>query len=80
MLLGAFANDLREKGLLQSKMASEILKSSARVLDAFNDVRNNHTFAHDNDEIIEQHEAYFIYQSVAASIRFLKSFEKKSTP
>lgn len=80
MLLGEFANDLRQKDLLQSRMASEILKSSARVLDAFNDVRNNQTFAHDNEEIIKQDEAYFIYQSVAASIRFLKSLEEKKTP
>lgn len=76
MLLGGFANDLRQKGLIQSRMASEILKSSARVLDAFNDVRNNYTFAHDNQEIIKKHEAYFIYQSVAASIRFLKSLKE----
>jgi len=77
MLLGEYANDLRQKGLIQSRMASEILKSSARVLDAFNEVRNNHTFAHDNEEIIRKHEAYFIYQSVAASIRFLESLEER---
>jgi Abortive infection C-terminus len=76
MLLGEYANDLRQKGLLQSRMASEILKSSARVLDAFNEVRNNQTFAHDNEEIIKKHEAYFIYQGVAASIRFLESLKE----
>jgi hypothetical protein len=74
-LLGEFANDLRQKGIVQSKMSSEILKSSARVLDEFNYVRNNQTLAHDNPELINKEEAYFIYQSVAASIRFLRSFE-----
>jgi hypothetical protein len=58
-------------------MATEIFKSSARVLEEFNHVRNNQTFAHDNPDIITRDEAYFIYQSVAASIRFLKTFEKK---
>jgi hypothetical protein len=77
MLLGEYANDLRQKGIIQSRMASEILKSSARVLDAFNDLRNNHTFAHDNEEIIKKHEAYFVYQSVAASIRFIESLEER---
>ena len=46
-LLGEFANDLRQKGMIQSKMTAEILKSSARVLDEFNQVRNNQTLAHD---------------------------------
>jgi hypothetical protein len=75
-LLGEFANDLRQKGALQSKMASEILKSSARVLDEFNHVRNNQTLAHDNPELINKEEAYFIYQSIAASVRFLRFIEE----
>jgi hypothetical protein len=81
-LLGEFANDLRRKGVIQSKMTSEILKSSARVFDDFNDLRNNQTLAHDNPELINKEEAHFIYQSVAASVRFLRSFEenKKTTP
>jgi hypothetical protein len=80
-LLGEFANDLRRRGIIQSKMACEILKSSARVLDEFNHVRNNQTLAHDNPELIKKEEAHFIYQSVAASVRFLRSFEenKKTT-
>lgn len=44
-LLSEYANDLRNRHLLGSKMASEILKSSARVLDEFNHVRNNQTLA-----------------------------------
>jgi hypothetical protein len=75
-LLGEFANDLRQKGVIQSKMATEILKYSARVLDEFNYVRNNQTLAHDNPELIKKEEAQFIYQSVAASVRFLRSFEE----
>jgi len=74
-LLGELVNDLREQGAVQSKMASEILKSSARVLEQFNHVRNNQSLAHDNPELISRDEAYFIYQSVAASIRFLESLE-----
>ncbi len=76
-LLGEFANDIRQKQIIQSKMAAEILKSSARVLDEFNYVRNNQTLAHDNPELINTEEAYFIYHSVAASIRFLRAVEEE---
>jgi hypothetical protein len=72
-LLGELANDLRSQGVISSKMAAEILKSSARVLEEFNYVRNNHTLAHDNAELVGESEAYFLYQSIAATIRFLKS-------
>jgi hypothetical protein len=45
-------------------------------------VRNNQTRAHDNQELINKEEAYFIYQSVAACVRFLRSVEenKRTTP
>ena len=76
-LLGEIANHLRATGVIKSKMATEIFKSSARVLEEFNYVRNNQTLAHDNPDIITRGEAYFIHQSVAASIRFLKIFEIK---
>jgi hypothetical protein len=81
-LLGEFANDLRQNGAIQSKLTSEILKYSARVLDDFNHVRNNQTLAHDNPELINKEEAYFIYQTIAASVRFLRSVQenKKTMP
>lgn len=74
-LLGEVANDLRSKGIIKSGMASEILKSSSRILEKFNHVRNEQTFAHDNDQIIENDEAWFIYQSVAASVRYLRALD-----
>ena len=61
-------------------MTAEILKSSARVLDEFNYVRNNQTLAHDNPDLINNEEAHLIYQSVAASIRFLRSFQESMKP
>ncbi len=74
-LLGEYANDLRSKQVLDSRMASEILKSSARVLEEFNHVRNNQTLAHDNASLISRSEARFIFASVAASIRFIRDLE-----
>jgi hypothetical protein len=51
-----------------------IAKSSISVFEAFNDVRNNESFAHDND-IIEQAEARFIFDGVSAFLRFVKTVE-----
>lgn len=74
-LLGEVANDLKKSGKIKSRMAVEILKSSARVLEEFNHVRNNQSLAHDNSELVGRDEAYFIYQGIAASIRFLKMLD-----
>ena len=72
-LLGQVANDLRSKGLIKSAMGSEILKSCGRILEEFNHVRNKQTFAHANDDLLTDAEAYFIYQSIAATVRYLKA-------
>jgi len=72
-LLGQVANDLRSQGLIKSGMASEILRGATRVLEEFNHVRNKQTLAHDNNDLITDAEAYFIYQNVAASVRYLQA-------
>ncbi len=72
-LLGQVANDLRSKGLIKSAMSSEILRSCGRILEEFNHVRNKQTFAHANDDLLTDAEAHFIYQSIAATVRYLKA-------
>jgi hypothetical protein len=78
-LLGEYANDLKAKGLIDSKMTAEILKSSGRVLDAFNHVRNNQSLAHDNPDILNRHEARYAYASIAGAIRFLRALDDRAT-
>ena len=78
-LFGEYANDLKSRGLIDSKMTAEILKSSGRVLDAFNYVRNNQSLAHDNRDIFNRREARFIYANVAGSIRFLGALNQEVT-
>jgi hypothetical protein len=46
------------------------------VLEAFNDVRNNKSLAHDNP-ILNYEESLLIFNHVAASIRFIKALETK---
>lgn len=52
------------------------MKSSISVLEAFNDVRNNKSLAHDNP-IPNYEESLLIFNHVAASFRFIKSLEIK---
>lgn len=51
-------------------ITSQILKNSIGVLQAFNDVRNNASLAHDN-ELVEASEARLIMDSVLATMRFV---------
>ena len=69
-LFGEYVKRLRDEGHIESEMAIRILKSSISTLEAFNDVRNNRSLAHDN-QILDYNEALLIFNHVASSIRFL---------
>jgi hypothetical protein len=75
-LFGEYLKRLREAGLIESEMTSRILKSSISVLEAFNDVRNNRSLAHDNP-ILGYEEALLIFNHIASSIRFLRSVDRR---
>src|SRR3546814_16664175 len=48
-----------------------IIKSAISVFDQFNDIRNNRSFAHDND-LIDQAEARFIFDAIRSFLLFVK--------
>ena len=73
-LFGEYVKHLRADGHIESEMAVRILKSSISTLEAFNEVRNNRSLAHDNP-ILQYDEALLIFNHVASSIRFLRSVE-----
>lgn len=75
-IFGEYVRALRDGGHLESAMTERILKSSISVLEAFNDVRNHKSLAHDNP-ILNYEESLLIFNHVAASIRFIKSLEAK---
>lgn len=64
-----------EKGIV-SDMSKMILKSSISILDAFNDIRNNSSLAHDNP-LLNYHESILILESVAGTIKFIDAIEAK---
>jgi Abortive infection C-terminus len=78
-LFGEYVKRLREAGLVESEMSLRILKSSISVLEAFNDVRNNRSLAHDNP-VLGYEEALLIFNHIAASIRFLRSMDRRTQP
>lgn len=73
-IFGEYVKKLREEGHLESAMTDRILRTSISVLEAFNDVRNNKSLAHDNP-ILNYEESLLIFNHVAASIRFIKKLE-----
>jgi len=71
---GEYIKYLRLMKLLHSEMTERILRSCISTLEAFNHVRNNQSFAHDN-EILNYGESLLIFNHVTAAIRFIESIE-----
>lgn len=78
-LFGGYIKFLQENKLIESEMTERILKSSISVLEAFNSVRNNRSFAHDN-AILNYSESVLIFNDIANVIRFIESVEPKESP
>ena len=73
-LLGEYIKELKKKEKLESNMSERILKSNISILEAFNDVRNNQSLAHDNKPL-NKAESKFIFNSVVNAIKFLRETE-----
>ncbi|MGD0580833.1 MAG: abortive infection family protein, partial [Bryobacteraceae bacterium] len=58
-LFGEYVKSIEKSGKIESGMTLRILKSTISTLDAFNDVRNNRSLAHDNP-ILNYDEALLI--------------------
>jgi hypothetical protein len=58
-------------------MTERILKSSISVMEAFNDVRNVQSLAHDNP-ILNYDESLLVFNHVSSSIRFITSLEESA--
>jgi Abortive infection C-terminus len=75
-IFGEYVKKLNEAGQVESHMGLRILKSSISVLEAFNDVRNEQSLAHDNP-ILSRDESLLIFNHVAATTRFLRDLEAR---
>lgn len=77
-LFGEYVKYLRQNGLIESQMTERILKSSIGILEAFNDVRNNKSLAHDNP-ILNYHESVLIFNNVSSAVKFIESIERENS-
>jgi Abortive infection C-terminus len=75
-LFGLYVKFLQKNNLVESEMSGRILKSSISVLDAFNDVRNNQSLAHDNP-ILNNNESVLIFNDISNTLRFVESIERR---
>lgn len=70
---GKYIKQLEAENHLQS-ISLRIMKSSISIFDEFNSIRNNKSFAHDN-EIVGLHEARFIFDGISNILRFIRALE-----
>lgn len=78
-LFGMYVKYLNSSKKVESEMTIRILKSSISVLEAFNNVRNDSSFAHDNS-ILNYNESLLIFNDTANVIRFIEGIEKQNEP
>lgn len=76
-IFGEYVKVLRNTGLIESEMTERILKSSIGTLEAFNSVRNNESFAHDNPTL-GYDESLLIFNHVCSAVRFIRALEKRA--
>lgn len=73
-VFGKYIKFLIENKRIESTMAEKILRYSINVIEAFNDIRNNKSFAHDNP-ILNYHESVLIFNNVSNTIKFIETIE-----
>lgn len=75
-IYGKYIKAIREKGFIESEMAAKIVSSTFQVMQAFNDIRNNKSFAHDNP-VLNYDESILIFRYISSTIQFIQSMEAK---
>lgn len=75
-VFGKYVKHLVYNKMLESEMSEKILRYSILVIQAFNDVRNNKSLAHDNPTL-NYDESILIFNSVSSTIKFIQHVEEK---
>jgi hypothetical protein len=73
---GKYIKAIRAKGMIESQMSEHIIRSTFQCIAAFNDVRNNKSYAHDNP-VLNYEESVLIFNYMTATLRFIQSIEVK---
>jgi len=75
-LVGEYVKHLNNKKEIESEITNRILKSAISIFDAFNDIRNNHSLAHDNP-ILNKEESLLVLKYISVTLAFIKTVERK---
>jgi hypothetical protein len=75
-VFGKYIKFLIESKHIESVMTEKILRYSINVIEAFNDIRNNKSFAHDNP-VLNYHESVLIFNNVSNTIKFIETIENR---
>jgi len=75
-LYGKYIKAIKAKNFIESDMTEKIIQFSFQVIQAFNDIRNNKSFAHDNP-VLNYDESVLIFSNVTATVKFIQSMETK---
>jgi hypothetical protein len=76
-VVGEYVKALKGEGLMESEMTERILKSSISVMETFNRVRNEQSYAHDN-KVLNRNESVLILSHVTSLIWFIDAIENPS--
>lgn len=74
-LFGGYVKYLTQNKIIETEMTVRILKSYISILEAFNKVRNDKSFAHDN-QVLNYNESILIFNGIVNAISFIESIEK----
>lgn len=74
-LIGQLTKKYEKYNLFQSNFPIKAIKSSISLFEDFNDIRNNKSFAHDND-ILGDIEATFVVENISQLLTFIDNIEK----
>ncbi|MBP0905692.1 abortive infection family protein [Mariniflexile gromovii] len=75
-VFGKYIKFIVDNKHIESTMAEKILKYSINLIEAFNDIRNNKSFAHDNS-VLNYQESVLIFNNVSNTIKFIESIEAR---
>ena len=74
-LVGMLAKHYQKNGIFESEFSEQAMKMSISLFDKYNGIRNDQSFAHDN-EILNNAEAMFVVKIMTATISFIYELEE----
>ena len=74
-LVGMLSKYYRDNDVFQSDFVSQTLKMSISVFERFNAIRNDNSYAHDND-ILNNAEATYVISIITATLQLFQEIEK----